>query len=998
VKEGDVAVIASHDTSVPFSNNGSYRVSKVIDEKTIELMGLDHGPILLNSLGVLGTVTIQTDTNFFYQPYAKLNFAPPSGTYRVIFKKYSSLLEMVDDVDAFATSPTRFTQEAPTDLQKVVKAIIGPSATTFNEYLYNDKRNSLENLYFRISQEHDEVGHHPYLYITDTMPGSAFVGKKLAVQYDADPAVAGDSTAGFSVNVRSLTSDVSGVSAVNVAAENNDTVGTYRTDVLGAIWGEVGVTNVGNIHQADVFSGYVRVDAAGEVNYAHVFRAASPDITGTVTALYGMRIDAVTGGITNYGIRVDAVTGGTTNYGIRIIGADPGYALRVDSGFTWLEGAVAMDDGVAHDDYSLRVRRISRATSSYEYAGQFHMQVDDPPSSTYPVVLNVVTDCNLGTGESHGQLRGILNDLDKDGDGDIDSWYGNRLNYSVNGGTVGSINAYYSGGSIVSGTVTNLYGFHYDEPSVSGTLAAQYGVDISPMSLATNNFGVRIRGASPGYSLYVDSGYTRLIGAVCMDEAAPDDDISLNIHRSVSGATSQNTIYSLLDIDAASTATMSNIFMNTRATHATDSVTNLRGIQQNIYKTGAGNITNIYGVRNYLTIGGGGTVSSLVGFSHGGNINTPTTLLSGVCFQAENLGVTGTLTTQYGLRVGDLTSGATNYGAYFEGASTAAIYVAKDRSYFVDATTLGGTLDVTSWNPKVGVESAPGTVTAATTGLASISKIGGISGTHNQIALAASMDILATASSGGAGRLTGLYADVFTHHSAGCDITHAQAIEAWVGNYGTGTITNAYGLYVWENSKNSGTMTNAYGIYIENQRDGATNYGLRIIGASPGYAILVDSGYTWLKGNTGIGDVNPTTSTLQVARTGATGYAEAITSNFYVPASDASQIAGLSSTLRFNMPSGSRPSAMGMLCHLDQEGAGVLNTWYGIRALYSLDGGNVNAVQLFYANGTQSSGTVANMYGLRYYGPVQTGGAVTVQYGIKIEDLHPHADRERLRV
>jgi hypothetical protein len=484
-----------------------------------------------------------------------------------------------------------------------------------------------------------------------------------------------------------------------------------------------------------------------------------------------------------------------------------------------------VDSATMDDDLSLRVVRYPRATGSIEYAAQLIYIFDDPPVSSFPGVLHLIGDCNLGTGESHGQLRGILNDLDKDGDGDLDSWYANRVNYSVNGGTVTSINAYYAGGAITSGTVTNLYGFHYDEPTVGGTLTTQYGVDISAMSLATTNYGVRIRGASPGYSLYVDGG---------------------------------------------------------------------------------------------------------------------------------------------------------DYGAYFEGASTAAIYVASDKSYFVDASTVAGTIYGSAWNPKVGVELAPGTISANAQALVAYASIAGISGARVVNGIAGTTDVLATATSGTMNRAAGVYGQVYTHHPAGCTFTHANALEAWVGNVNTGTIGNAYGLYVWEHTKGSGTITTSYGIYLEAQTEGVTNYGLYLAGASTA-SLFMASGMTYL---------------VDAATIGASGFSGWNIGKFAVEWDPGTLTANTYGTvLRTNIDavSGTRNvySAYGNLNLASGISSGTITHASGIYC--DVDSSHVtgstvthaHALEVWVAN--RGTGTMTNAYGIYCWDNNNWGsGEITNNHGVWI--------------
>jgi len=161
VQVGDLVVLTGHSGALPFTNNGNYRVLRVIDEKSLDVMKEDYGPAFLNPTGTsLGTIQITSDGDFFHEPYVKLNYAPDSGTYKVVFKKRSSFQDIAADIDGFATSPLEFVQENASEVQKVILGIIGPSATNYTDFLYGDQRISLEGLNYRLDSQHDEVGRH----------------------------------------------------------------------------------------------------------------------------------------------------------------------------------------------------------------------------------------------------------------------------------------------------------------------------------------------------------------------------------------------------------------------------------------------------------------------------------------------------------------------------------------------------------------------------------------------------------------------------------------------------------------------------------------------------------------------------------------------------------------------------------------------------------------------------------------------------------------------
>lgn len=163
VVEGDLVVWSSYVGSDPYTNNGNYRVSKVVDEETIEVVAEDWGPVYLNPdlSGGAGTVTVSTDGEFYKEPF--LHFLPEASggaipttgdAVRIVYLGMSTFREITDDPSSFSGGSVRYKQEADDYTQQVLLAIIGPSATTLTEYMHDDARNSLENLDYRVNFEH----------------------------------------------------------------------------------------------------------------------------------------------------------------------------------------------------------------------------------------------------------------------------------------------------------------------------------------------------------------------------------------------------------------------------------------------------------------------------------------------------------------------------------------------------------------------------------------------------------------------------------------------------------------------------------------------------------------------------------------------------------------------------------------------------------------------------------------------------------------------------
>jgi len=158
---GDIVELTGASSDEPFSNNGTYRVGRIIDNETLELVTEEYGPVILNYKGSPGSIEIKTDGDFYTNPYVELNIDPDSGSYRVLYKGLSTFKEIIDaDPGALAGALHQVQQEADEQVQEALVRMWGPTATSFNDVLYNDKRYSLEDIYYRVDLEHykhDEV-------------------------------------------------------------------------------------------------------------------------------------------------------------------------------------------------------------------------------------------------------------------------------------------------------------------------------------------------------------------------------------------------------------------------------------------------------------------------------------------------------------------------------------------------------------------------------------------------------------------------------------------------------------------------------------------------------------------------------------------------------------------------------------------------------------------------------------------------------------------------
>jgi hypothetical protein len=161
VEVGDLLTWAGYSSSI-IDNNGVYRVSKVIDKETIELLGSDWTPVILNpDVTTVGNITITSDGNFYKDPFIVFNIDPTTnrGTdFAVVYRGMTTLKAATDDPSVFGTAGTlRYKQEASDIVNRVLKSLIGPSIselTDFTNTYMEDERFSVEDIYGRLQAEH----------------------------------------------------------------------------------------------------------------------------------------------------------------------------------------------------------------------------------------------------------------------------------------------------------------------------------------------------------------------------------------------------------------------------------------------------------------------------------------------------------------------------------------------------------------------------------------------------------------------------------------------------------------------------------------------------------------------------------------------------------------------------------------------------------------------------------------------------------------------------
>jgi hypothetical protein len=160
---GDVLTWSGATIDYPYSNNGVYRIDKVIDKETLQLVSEDWGPVLLNPIttsGTVGTFGIATDGVFVLDPF--LRFANttvypvpvPTDVLEVLFLDGTTVRQAVDSDPAIFQGSLRFGQEVDDMVANAITQMFGPSATSIQGVLRGDTRLNLEQLNTKIDWEH----------------------------------------------------------------------------------------------------------------------------------------------------------------------------------------------------------------------------------------------------------------------------------------------------------------------------------------------------------------------------------------------------------------------------------------------------------------------------------------------------------------------------------------------------------------------------------------------------------------------------------------------------------------------------------------------------------------------------------------------------------------------------------------------------------------------------------------------------------------------------
>ena len=298
VVPGDLVTWVGHGVTNPFSNNGTYRVVRVVDKETIEVVNGDWTSVYLNpdiTSAAPGTVKIETDGSFVKNPFLRF-VADPNGaiplstdTVKVLYMEKSNIRDATDDPAVFNGGTLRYNQEADDSVQRAIIRLWGPNADTINDVLHGDERLNIQLLDERLTDEHynwDDVG-------PDGSPGHQ--GRHKAIRPD---------TMNMFLNVAGITATIRGATGETAQSkfEMRD-----EFDALG-------------------FS----IAADGSVIVTPT--TGSGNVVGiTVTGVGTAQGIFATGGLTN-GIGVEGKGGGTNGVGLKGLGVGTGPGVRGSGG------------------------------------------------------------------------------------------------------------------------------------------------------------------------------------------------------------------------------------------------------------------------------------------------------------------------------------------------------------------------------------------------------------------------------------------------------------------------------------------------------------------------------------------------------------------------------------------------------------------------------------------------------------------------------------------
>ncbi len=385
--------------------------------------------------------------------------------------------------------------------------------------------------------------------------------------------------------------------------------------------------------------------------------------------------------------------------------------------------------------------------------------------------------------------------------------------------------------------------FQLTTAAASFTMVSGYGiwVDVATKgsgSAITTLYGIKVENQTAGgtnYAIYTGTGQVLLGDAVGIGSTSPTGTIfRIDTPGTALTSTTQNGMVSLATLNSAATANMTAGYFKINSAAASYTTGVVHGLRIDSPTFGSGHsVTTLYGLRIGNQTGGGtnyaiNTGTGRVRFGDVGSFAGDTSTDTALTVGGSGRSAVTSGTVQYGI-VSDYapTSGATSayIGGWFRGWSATASYT-QDSTYglFVASPSKGsGSTMTTLYGLRIDDQSVGGTNYAIWTGLGRIS-FGDV--------VAIGTTPLATQAlriaGGGVTSGSSQYGVVSAHVISSGATTSGTALYAQLTTVNSSfTMTAGIGLNIDTPSKGaSNTITTLYGLKVDDQTVGGTNYAI----------------------------------------------------------------------------------------------------------------------------------------------------------------------------
>jgi len=647
----------------------------------------------------------------------------------------------------------------------------------------------------------------------------------------------------------------------------------------------------------------------------------------TLTTYYGLHIpgNTISGTLTTgYGIFLGDV-GASTSWGLYQQSATDNNYLAGPVGLntTTIDGAARLDIVDTDETASTWGARI---------------RLDKDGAGTKSVFRGVEVQIDHGASEDAGTYIGYDSDINFVGGGTetLTTGYGLRSSMAVNtaGDIVQDYRGIYLAASGGSGEITTSHGIYIDTQDLNST--SSYGI-YQVSSSDGNYFG-------GNFGLSTPPTTDTKIGMVDTDETAATYGIRI-----------------LLDKDGAGKKT------------------SWVGVESGVDHSGAAAGGNYYGFESDLDFipGAAQTLDLGVGFRSLLSTGATDTVTQYMGLFVEEPTGTGTITTAFGVRIGDL-GATTSYGIYQSGASminffqgvmalgTTTISGKKALIHVKDEENIGTGLSVNFQKS--------GTDQSEWTGISSGCTYTGAEGAGSLVAYTAPLQVN-TAAGEAFTRLVG-YRTEFEVGGNGETISEIIDFHAAYSEI-DGTITSYYGLKVEDPSPLT-TITNSYGVHIESMSGTTTSYGIYQDGTS-------DDNY--FAGDIGLAVASPSAK-IDILEENSPTHTYGLRERYNVSSGTGALYYGAYLSHVYNSGSTISTTQRGAYIYFESGNASTqVNNARGVSVHFIANAGStISDFRCFEAGlGVGSTGTVTDAYGL-YINDMGENTTTTTAYGIYIED------------